>query len=84
MRRLACAVATGLLLATGVMGCGGESPCEKICSSSRDKLIANFGIKPEAIDCADAKWDEASTCDKCAAIFATEYLVAATMDCSKF
>ena len=64
--------------------CGGGSPCEEYCLESREKLIKNYGVSPEAVDCSASMWDEADTCAKCGALFMEEYQINPTLGCDKF
>jgi hypothetical protein len=45
------------------MSGGLESECAKVCLAIRDKLINNFGVPPEQLNCTDGKWQ--LDCEAC-------------------
>jgi len=67
----------------GWIGCG-PSPCEDICRDIRAKLIDNFGIPADRIDCSTSEWDDADTCEECKNLFGKKYDVYPQLDCTKF
>ena len=71
-------------LIVGGAACGGraagDSECQKMCRSVRDKLINNFGVQPERVNCDDDKWRDA-TCEECIEIFRDEFDVQPTTSC---
>jgi hypothetical protein len=53
----------------------GDTQCQEFCSAVRDDLMQYFAIPPERVDCDQAKWREAKTCEACEAIFKLEFEV---------
>ena len=75
---LACLALAGLALAgLGLAGCGdravGGTPCQQLCLELRPKLIDNFGVPAEKVNCDDQKWIDAGTCDACWQVVTDDY-----------
>jgi len=77
-----------IALALALPGCEGravgDGPCVRACEEIRDKLIDNFGIPPDKVDCSDPVWLEADTCDKCERLIGQLYQVGTTGLCHHF
>lgn len=87
-RRLAllCAAATATACSPDTTGQpeAADPPCVRFCKDARDKLINNFGVPPEQIDCSERKWVEADTCSKCDEIVRRDYRAQPTELCQTY
>ncbi len=62
----------GLLFCGVTLGCGDTpSPCEEICRKTRQRLIENFGVAPERVNCSDEKWQ--GDCQYCKELLSKEF-----------
>lgn len=48
-----------------------RTECEEICASVRGKLIENFGVPPEQVDCTDPMW--VGDCAHCSEVLRREF-----------
>ncbi len=62
----------------------GETPCERACSTTKPQLVRDFGVLSANVDCSDPKWRRADTCEKCRAVFESDYGVVPTQSCASF
>ena len=64
------------LLSGGLVACGGQSPCERLCEEVAPKIEQN--ITGATVDCSDPVWAAAGTCEECQEVLADLYDVALT------
>jgi hypothetical protein len=74
MKRLILVVFVAVALALALTTCSSESRCSRLCLQLRDKLMNNFGVPAEKLNCADSKWDV--DCAACYKVFKDELQVA--------
>lgn len=61
-----------IMLVWGLAACGG-SPCADKCDEIKDSLLSNFGFSEAQVNCTDAKWDQADTCQACRLLLKADY-----------